>query len=221
MDTFQNRLNYAIAHREISAADLAKISGISEAAISNYKSGKYKATQRNLEKLSNALNVSIPWLMGADVPMERTTHSQPRMDIDFSSIKNIQPMPEMKKIPLLGRIACGEPILADDNIEDYINVSKEMNADFSLQCRGESMIGARLHDGDIVYIRSQSDVDNGEIAAVLIDDEATLKRVYKYSDRIVLQPENPAFSPMVFVGEETANVRILGKAIAFTSVIKN
>ena len=82
------------------------------------------------------------------------------------------------------------------------------------------MIGARIHDGDIVYIRQQPDIENGEIAAVLIDDEATLKRVYKSGDSIILQPENPAYAPRVFVREEINQIRILGKAVCFLSKVK-
>ena len=83
------------------------------------------------------------------------------------------------------------------------------------------MIGARIYDGDIVYIRQQADVENGEIAAVLIGDEATLKRVYKHPDRLILQPENPSFPPLVYVGNEIEAIRIIGKAIAFTSLVKH
>lgn len=132
---------------------------------------------------------------------------------------NIIPMPKMRKIPLLGTIACGTPILAQENIEDDIDIPDNIKADFALRCKGDSMINARINDGDVVYIKSQPDVNDGEIAAVLIDDEATLKRVYKYPDQIVLQAENPAYKPMTFNEHSFANVRILGKAVAFTSLI--
>lgn len=127
-----------------------------------------------------------------------------------------------KQIPLLGTIACGKPILAAENIHDTVSIPEELSADFALQCKGDSMLGARvqIHDGDIVYIRQQDDVDNGTIAAVLINEEATLKRVYKQPDKLILQPENPDFEPMVYIGQELENIRILGKAIAFVSRIK-
>lgn len=140
------------------------------------------------------------------------------MPIDVPS--NLMPMPEMRKIPLLGAIACGEPILAVENIEDYVNIPKDMAGDFALTCKGDSMINARIFDGDIVYIRQQDTVENGEIAAVLIDNEATLKRVKLLPDRIILSPENPLYDPMVYRGEEMNNVRILGKAVAFTSAVR-
>ena len=140
------------------------------------------------------------------------------MPIDIGA--NIIPMPEMRKIPLVGSIACGEPILAEENIEEYIVMPKEIPADFALTCKGDSMINARIFDGDIVYIRQQPTVENGEIAAVLIDGEATLKRFKRLPDRIILEPENPLYDPLVYRNEEMAKVRILGKAVAFTSAVR-
>lgn len=138
------------------------------------------------------------------------------MPVDLG-INNIIPMPEMKKVPLVGTIACGTPIFAEENIEEYVDIPKHIKADFALTCKGDSMINARIFDGDIVYIRHQETVENGEISAVMVDDEATLKRVKLYPDHIVLEPENPMYKPLVFWGEEMNTVRILGKAVAFTS----
>ena len=133
---------------------------------------------------------------------------------------NVIPMPSMQRIPLIGSIACGVPILADEHIEEYIDMPKCIQADFALTCKGDSMINARIFDGDIVYIRQQDTVDNGQIAAVLIDGEATLKRVRLHPDRIILEPENPMYDPLVYRQEEMNTVRILGKAVAFTSAIR-
>ena len=140
------------------------------------------------------------------------------MPIDFSG--NIIPMPEMRKIPLLGSIACGAPILAEEHIEEYIDISKHIHADFALTCQGDSMINARIFDGDIVYIRQQDTVESGEIAAVLIDNDATLKRIRIFDDHISLEPENPQYRPIVLWGEDMNTVRILGKAVAFTSAVR-
>ena len=118
---------------------------------------------------------------------------------DMFSVNGVLPLPETKKRPRLGTIACGEPILAQENIEDYDDVPNDIKCDFTLLCKGDSMIDARIHDGDVVYIRQQPSVENGEIAAVLIGDEATLKRVFVYDDKVVLQPANPAYSPLVYV----------------------
>ncbi|MBE6982883.1 MAG: LexA family transcriptional repressor [Ruminococcaceae bacterium] len=143
------------------------------------------------------------------------------MPVDFF-VDNlgIIPLPETRQIPLLGLIACGAPILAEEHIEEYVDMPKYINADFALTCKGDSMINARIFDGDIVYIRQQDTVDSGEIAAVLIDGEATLKRVQLFEDHISLEPENPQYRPMVYWGEEMNNIRILGKAVAFTSTLR-
>lgn len=143
------------------------------------------------------------------------------MPIDIvSEFPGIIPMPEMRKIPLIGSIACGAPVLAEEHIEDYLNIPRQIHADFALTCKGDSMINARIFDGDVVYIRQQDTVENGQIAAVLIDGEATLKRVRLHPDRIILEPENPLYDPLVYRGEEMNTVRILGKAVAFTSAIR-
>ena len=140
------------------------------------------------------------------------------MPIDIGS--NIIPMPETRKIPLVGAIACGDPILAEENIEEYVSIPKDLAGDFALTCRGDSMINARIFDGDIVYIRQQDTVENGEIAAVLIDGEATLKRVRLFPDHIILEPENPMYKPHSYWNEEMNTIRILGKAVAFTSAVR-
>lgn len=136
----------------------------------------------------------------------------------FSQFDNISPI-RTQRIPLLGEIACGEPIYCDEDRESYVEVGADIRADFCLRAKGDSMINARICDGDIVFIRQQPMVENGEIAAVIIDDEATLKRVYYYREdgKLVLQAENPKYSPLVYVGEELNTIRILGKAIAFES----
>ena len=126
-----------------------------------------------------------------------------------------------RKLPMLGEIACGAPILAEEIFDGYYYADGETEADFCLKAHGDSMIGARIYDGDTVFIRSQSTVNNGEIAAVIIGDEATLKRVYYYpeEEKLVLSPENPRYAPLVFVGEELSTVRIIGRAVAFQSKI--
>ena len=131
----------------------------------------------------------------------------------------------MKQIPLVGTIACGQPITAVEEVSEMVDMPDHIRADFALRCKGDSMVGARIYDGDMVYIRQQPQVENGEIAAVLIEDgaeyaEATLKRVYLSDSQRVLQAENPLFRPLVFAGPEIEKIRILGKAVAFTSSIK-
>lgn len=127
-----------------------------------------------------------------------------------------EPMPKMKKVPLIGAIACGEPITAIENREGEIDAPEDMNCDFALRCKGDSMIGAGIYDGDAVYIRIQPEVENGEIAAVRIGNEATLKRVYLHSDYIELRPENSAYESIIRRREEMNDVYIEGKAVGYT-----
>ena len=190
----------------LSAERLAETLGVSPATIYRYENGDIeKVPGDRLAPIAAALNTTPAYLMGWENDTLPT---------------NIIPMPETKKIPLVGAIACGDPILAQENIEEYVSIPKELGGDFALTCRGDSMINARIYDGDIVYIRQQDTVENGEIAAVLIDNEATLKRVRLLSDRIILEPENPMYDPLVYRGEEMNSVRILGRAVAFTSSIR-
>ena len=126
-----------------------------------------------------------------------------------------------KQLPVLGEIACGKPIYAEREYESYAATDGKLNADFCLKARGDSMIGARIYDGDIVFIKSQNVVNNGEIAAVIISDEATLKRVYFYPEegKLILSAENPKYAPLVYMGEELNQISIIGKAVAFQSSI--
>lgn len=164
-----------------------------------------------IEAIAKLLKVSPAYLMG----WESETNNPVR---NFDNIFPIQ----TKSFPLLGEIACGEPIFADEDKESYVATGTDIKADFCLKCKGKSMINARIYEGDIVFIRKQAMVENGEIAAVLIENEATLKRVFYYPDKakLILQAENPSFEPLVYIGEEINHIRILGKAIAFQSDIK-
>ena len=127
-----------------------------------------------------------------------------------------------RAVPLLGRIACGEPIYADEDFCGYELAGEGVDADFCLRAVGDSMIGARILDGDYVFVRAQDAVDNGEIAVIIIGDEATLKRVYYYPEKqkLILTPENPAYEPLVYIGEELEQIKILGKAVAFQSALR-
>lgn len=211
MTTFKDRLNEALILRNMKPAELAKISKINEGAISQYRKGAYKANQPNLEKLAKALNVSIPWLMGGDVPL---TDYIKNTNIDFSKFENIFSL-EIKQVPMLGKIACGKPIMSDEVFSGYVQCGAQIHADFCLRAEGDSMIGARIYDGDIVFIRQQPEVENGEIAAVAIDNSVTLKRVYVSEDYIELIAENPKFKPLRIRKEDAENIKILGKAVAF------
>lgn len=128
---------------------------------------------------------------------------------------------EYKKIPVIGTIAAGVPIYAQQDIQGYEYVSPYEEIDFCLKVKGDSMIGARIYNGDVVFLKRQSDVENGEIAAVQIDgEEATLKRVYKVNGNVILRPENSKYKDFVFSKKDKKIVQILGKAIYFKSEVK-
>ena len=204
-----------------SAQPYCKMYGVklNKSDLSQYLSNKAIPGQKKLKILSLALNVSPAWLMGFDVPMCESENSS-LDEVLNSNYENVIPMPKTKKIPLLGTIACGEPILAQENIDCDVDVPEHINADFALRCKGNSMIDANICDGDIVYIKQQPTVNNGEIAAVLIGDEATLKRFYQKKDTVTLMPCNTELNPLIYTGRELEEIRILGKAVYYLSRVK-
>lgn len=205
------RINTRREQLELTLKQVADKVGVAPSTIMRYESGSFDRIKLPvLLKIAEALYVNPEWITGASDDMGGGNQLP----------DNIIPMPKMGRIPLVGTIACGVPILAEQNVEEYIDLPEHVHADFALRCKGDSMKGARILDGDVVYIRQQPTVNNGEIAAVLIDNEATLKRVYISENSIILQPENPEYSPLAFAGEQMENVHIIGKAMAFTSIVK-
>lgn len=177
----------------MSADELADKLGKNRATIYRYESAEIENLPLNiLEPLAKALDVTPSYLMGWD----KATSAA-------------------KKIPLLGTIAAGTPILAEENIEDYFNLDTSIKADFALRVKGDSMIEAGITEEDIVFIRQREELENGEIGAILIEGEATLKRFYKQDGTIILQPANKAYKPMIYTN---GNLRILGKLVAVLNI---
>lgn len=181
--------------------------GIPYTTYVSYEKGDRQPNTEMLLRLASYFGVSVDALLG-------NTHCAETAEPTESPCRS-----NPNRVPLLGIIACGEPILAEKNDSSLTTVPDGVRADFALRCKGESMINARIHDGDIVYIRSQPMVDDGEIAAVLIGEEATLKRVYRHAGRLELRAANPSFPNLFFNEKDTDQIRILGKAVAFTSRI--
>ncbi len=215
MIKFNMRLKYLREEANISQQYLADKIGISKSSINMYERGEREPGLETLEAIADFFNCDMDYLLG-----KSDTKNKYLAKKNIPDASNIIPLPPTKKIPLLGSIACGEPILAEENIDDYIKLDKDVPADFALRCKGDSMINARIFDGDIVYIRQQPDVENGEIAAVLIGNEATLKKVHKYPNKLVLSPCNPIYDDLIYHEDPINEIRILGKAVAFTSVIR-
>lgn len=202
----------------LTMAEVAKAIGVSEATVSRYESGNIKNMRRDrVAKYAKVLCVNPSEFIIEEDEMNST---QDDLSTLIQKYDNIRPV-KLKKFPLLGEIACGEPIFADEDRESFIMADTDIRADFCLRAKGDSMINARIYDGDVVFIRKMPMVDNGEIAAVIIDDEATLKRVYYYPENNMIQlvAENPKCSPLVYQNEELNYIRILGKAVYFMSAL--
>ncbi len=229
--TFSERLKQAMKERNLRAVDLVELTNISKGRISQYVNGTYEAKPKAIYALSIALNVEQAWLVGYDVPMEpnnsnsnyqqhkgsaTATHNIPQT----TSIASTD-LPEavLVQLPMLGEISCGVPQLAMESWETYpvlMMKNNESQADFCLRAKGDSMIGAGIKEGDVVLVRKQEVVEDGQIAVVIVGEEdATLKRVYYNKERgeLSLIPENPNYLPMHFSGEELNQIHILGRAI--------
>ena len=192
MATLYDRIKSRRTELGLTVEELAHKMGYKDkSSISKIENGKADIPQSKIAAFADALQTTPAYLMGWE---EQPEPKKPTIPPGF------EPMPKMKKIPLIGAIACGEPITAEQNIEKMVDVPENIRCDFSLTCHGDSMVDAGIHDKDVVYIRIQPEVENGEIAAVRIDGEATLKRVYYNPGTLTLMPANPAYAPMIYAG---------------------
>lgn len=198
--------------RGITQEQLASMLKISRSTIGMYETGSREPDFETCEAIADIFNVDMDYLLGRSNVERKDPVSPTPIPPGF------EPLPKMVKRPLVGAIACGEPITAEENIEDYVDVPEDAQCDFCLRCKGDSMIDAGIHDGDIVYIHIQPEVENGQIAAVRIDGEATLKRVFwnEESQTLQLLAENRNFAPLVYTGQVLDTVHIEGRAVGFT-----
>lgn len=185
---------------QLSQAELGKIAGVTDKAVSTWEADIKTPRMGAVEKMAAYFGVPKSAILDdvyqAPVPVP----------------PGFEPLPEMDSVPLVGRIACGQPITAEQNVEGVVSVPSQWRSDFALLCQGDSMEPS-IKDGDLVAIHIQPMVENGEVAAVRIDNEATLKHVYLYSNYIELRPENPAYQSIIKIGEEMNEVKIEGKAV--------
>ena len=203
--SFASNLARLLSETGIKQVDIARRLHVSEGAVSAWCSGAKIPRMDKIDQLAALFNVSRSYLLEKHVPLP----------------SNVVPYTPAGRVPLVGEIACGEPILAEQNIVDYVDVPGHIKADYALTCHGESMINLGIRDGDIAYIRQQEIVNNGQIAAVIIDNEATLKRWYYYPDnnKLMLVAENSKYEPLFYSGEQLNQVRCLGKAVYFMSAL--
>ena len=178
--------------------EVAEAVGVSKSTVLKWETGTIEDMRANkAAALAQVLNVSPLWVIGIT-----DSRSGP---------------PRTKRVPILGSIAAGEPILATEEYGEYVELSEDVPVDFCLRVKGDSMIDARIQDGDLVFVRRQPTVENGQIAVVLIDDEATLKRFYRTKDGVILKPENSKYEPLFFTHRDFRQVRVLGRVVMFQS----
>ena len=204
MNDFNSRLAVVMAETNIKAAELSRLTGISKPRLSQYKNGVYVPKADAICAMARALGVSEAYLLGTtDIPEARSGG-------------------KYKVLPVIGQIACGNPVFASEEDGGAVYTDADTDADFCLIAKGDSMKDARINSGDTVFIKKADSVNNGEIAAIIIGDEATLKRVYYYpeSAKLMLISENSNYEPMVFSGAELERIKIIGKAVAFKSEIR-
>lgn len=204
MPTIYEKIKQRRIELGLTVEELANKMGYKDkSSISKIENGKADIPTSKVIAFARALETTTAYLLGVE-------------DNSSSVPPGYEPLPRTVKRPLVGTIACGEPITAEQNIEDYVDVPETVRCDFCLRCKGDSMIDAHIEDGDIVYIRIQPEVEDGEIAAVRIGDEATLKRVFYDGQSITLMPCNSTYRPKTYSGEDLNDIHIEGKAVGFT-----
>ncbi|WP_286080667.1 LexA family protein [Parablautia intestinalis] len=208
MPIWNERIHEKRIEKGITLAQVADRLGVTEATAQRYERGNIKSIPyEHMCAYGEILNCSPAYLMGWE-------------NNSSVAVNNAFPI-ELKSFPLLGEIACGIPTYTNEDRESYIMAGTNIHADFCLKAKGDSMINARIHEGDIVFIRKQDIVDNGEIAAVVVnnENEATLKRFYYYAEKsmVILKAENTAYEDLIFTNDELNDFHVLGKAVAFQS----
>ena len=208
ISSIASRIREYREREDLTLAELAQMTGVPAQTLNRYELGKRAPKIDVAVQIAERLGVNPLWLQGYDVPV-------------LTGVPDgFDPVPETYTVPRVGAIACGTPILAEQNIETYDAVPNRIRCDFTLVCKGDSMVGAGIEDGDVVYIRQQPEVENNEIAAVMIDGEATLKYFKRVGDMVLLSPANREYEPIIVSGENLGKVKIVGKAVGFTRFLE-
>ena len=208
ISSIASRIREYREREDLTLAEMAQRTGVPAQTLNRYELGKRAPKIDVAVQIAERLGVNPLWLQGYDVPV-------------LTGVPDgFDPVPETYTVPRVGAIACGTPILAEQNIETYDAVPNRIRCDFTLVCKGDSMVGAGIEDGDVVYIRQQPEVENNEIAAVMIDGEATLKYFKRVGDMVLLSPANREYEPIVVSGENLGKVKSVGKAVGFTRFLE-
>lgn len=213
-EILSENLTYYMEQKKVDRYQLCEALNFKYSTVSEWLAAKKYPRMDKIELLANYFGVNKSDLIEEHSKIESLSSLMQQYD-------NIKPI-TLKRFPMLGEIACGEPVFAEEDREHYVMADMDINADFCLTAKGDSMINARIYEGDIVFIKEMPIVENGDIAAVIIEDDATLKRVYYYPDDNMLQlvAENPKYKPLVYQNEELNHIRILGKAVYFMSAVE-
>lgn len=204
VEIFSNNLNKYLKEKQLTPTEFARILKYPETTVFNWIHGKSYPRIDKIQQMADFFGI-----LKSDLVEDK---------INLEEIPGVIPLHKGRFIPILGEIACGNPILAQENFDGYFLADPSLvSGDFILRCDGDSMIDADIHDGDLVFIKQTPEVENGTIAAVLIEDEATLKRIYKTEDQIILQPENKAYNPTIITLDDAKNIRILGQMVGVFS----
>lgn len=200
-----DKLLSLMKEKNYSYADLEKLTSYSRSTLQRYFTGNTEKIPLDLiEEIAPIFGVTAAYLAG--------------WEDDIPSYPGIMPV-EKKRFPFLGEIACGEPIYADEEHNVYLESDSSIKADFCLRCKGDSMTGDNINDGDVVFIRKQDTVNNGDIACVIIDDEATLKHIYLSDNTVSLVSSNLSYPPLVYKENDCKTIKILGKAVALSRIL--
>lgn len=208
---FVKRLNELLKQNGVSRKQFSEDVQINKNQVKRWEDNNSVPNRTTLTVIANYFGVSVAYLKG------ETDDPTPENAFNHFSVPGIMPV-KRKKLPILGSVACGEPIWAEEEYQGYISVNEDIKADFCLLAKGDSMIDAGIKDGSIILVKSQPTVDNGQIAVVLIENEATLKRVYfdEANKSLILNPANAAYNPIIINTEQlqSGQVKILGRAVA-------
>lgn len=204
MSDVSKRILAILTEKEISYGELASKTGIPKSALQRYATGQTeKIPIDRLELIAKSIGTSASFLMGWEDAQKKETANSPLL-----------PLPPMKRWKVIGGTACGSPIHKE--MEETVLAPADIDADRVFRCVGDSMVGAHIFDGDIVFVKTGAPVEDGKIGVVRVEDEYTLKRIYHGPDYLELRSENPKYAPIVIRGEQQ-NAEIIGLAVHFLS----